>query len=120
MKDIYARETKGYTKHPTLMDTEPTITKIDLALRIRVERERQFNRSRLNPGSRRTTEYLDSVKEEIHIRSGAPAYQCFEIGGLPAFPPINFIKRELLLERGTIQWIWAGTSKNSNDSSVRV
>jgi hypothetical protein len=82
MKDIYARETKGYTKHPTLMDTEPTITKIDLALRIRAERERQFNKSRPNPGSRRTTEYLDSVKEEIHIRSGATAYQCFEIGGL--------------------------------------
>ena len=82
MKNIYAREIKGYTKHPTLTDTEPTITKIDLALQVRTERERKFNRSRLNPGSRRTAEYLDSVKEEIHFRSGAPAYQCFEIGGL--------------------------------------
>ena len=36
-----------------------------------------------------------------------------------AYPPINFIKRELLLERGIIQWIWAGTSKNSTDSGAR-
>jgi hypothetical protein len=82
MRNTYAREIKGHTKHPILMDTEPTITEIDSALAVRAERERKFNRSRLHPGGKNTAGYLDSIKEEIHIRSRALAYQIFEIGKL--------------------------------------
>lgn len=82
MENIYEIETKGYTQHPTLTDTEPTITEIDLALKVRAERERQFNRERLHAGHPQVAKYLDSVKEEIHIRSRSLAYQIFEIGKL--------------------------------------
>ena len=82
MKNAYAREIKGYTNHPTLMDTEPTVTEIYSARGVRKERERKFDRSRLHPGGRNTDGYLDSIKEEIHIRSRALAYQLFEIGKL--------------------------------------
>jgi hypothetical protein len=75
-------ETKGYTQHPSITDTEPTITEIDLALKVRAKRERQFNRERLHPGHPQVAEYVDSVKEEVHIRSRSLTYQIFEIGKL--------------------------------------
>jgi hypothetical protein len=85
MRNTISREIKGHTKHPILMDTEPSATEIDSARRVREEREKAFNRCWLNPGDpsdRYTARYLDSIKEEIYIRSRALAHQIFEIGKL--------------------------------------
>ena len=56
MENIYETVTTGYTKHPTLKDTEPTIEGISYARRVRDVRERHFTTRHLNRRFDRTGE----------------------------------------------------------------
>lgn len=67
---------------PSIKPTEHAYTELHYARSELHGREREFEPSKLTPGSKNTQRYLDSVAKEINHRGEALKYQIFERGKL--------------------------------------
>ena len=76
----YTHQTTHVVKVPEYKPTEPAMTALFDALRIRGEREGSFDPNLLHGENRQ--EYLTSILEEIEARCRAWKHQVYELGGL--------------------------------------
>jgi len=77
---MYTLKTVAIAKVPRHVTTEPAVQRLSEALRIKDEREISFNGDSQTHDKRE--EYLDSIKEELKVRSQGFKYQIYEMGKL--------------------------------------